>query len=58
MDVEPVNLNTIGVKAKSKAEIYRTLVTEGKLYIMSQRECSLDFLSEICLGRKKLSHYA
>ena len=54
MDFTSVNLNTVRVKAKSKGEMYRTLVTEGNLYLMSQRECGLAFLSDICIGRKKV----
>ena len=54
MEYTSVNLNTVGVKAKSKGEMYRTLVTEGKLYLMGQREWGLAFLSDICWGRKKV----
>ena len=47
MEYSRVNLKTVGFKAKSKAELYRTLVTEGKMYLTPMMECGLDFISEI-----------
>ena len=51
MDFKPINLNVVGMKAKSKGEVYQTLVTEGRFYLMRQRECGPVFLSKICIDR-------
>ena len=53
MEFSRVNLNTVRVKAKSNLEIYRIIVTEGKIYLTSMNEYGLDFISEFFIGKKK-----
>ena len=54
METTKVNLMELGVKAKSKAEIYRALTIKNGIYLMPQKECNMEFISEVCLGRKKV----
>ena len=49
-----INLKEIGVRAQSKAEIYRTLVTEGELFLPPIKETSMLFVSQLAIGEKKV----
>jgi hypothetical protein len=40
---------------KSKLDIYRVLSTEGQLYLPPYNEVTMDFLSDIIQGKKKVS---
>jgi hypothetical protein len=42
--METVNLQKIGVKAKSKREIYRLLTTEGDFYFPPEDDCPYDYI--------------
>ena len=42
-------------KMKSKLDIYRVLSTEGQLYLPPYNEVTMDFLSDIIQGKKKVS---
>jgi hypothetical protein len=50
------NLRTLGIKAKTKGEIYRILTVEGHLYLPPEKETSIDFIREIIKGDKLVSH--
>ena len=54
MDQVNLNLQEIGLKAKSKAEIYRILTVEGELYLPPQKETNMQFISDIIVGDKKV----
>ena len=47
-----VNINTIGIKAQTKNELYRVLTVEAKLYLPPQNETSIYFIRGILNGRK------
>ena len=55
MEESRVNLNMLGIKAKTKNELYRLLTTEANLYLPSQKETSIYFVKDIVRGRKKAS---
>ena len=55
METTTVNLMEVGVKAKSKSEIYLALTINGGLYLMPQKEWGMAFISNICFGKKKVS---
>ena len=54
MDVDMINLNEFGLKAKSKVELYRMLTVEGHLFLPSYRYCPVDFMALIATGEKKV----
>ena len=54
MESSIANLNSVGIKAKSKGELYRMLVCEGNMYLMPQKEWGIAFISDIWVGRKKV----
>ena len=54
MEISNVNLLDIGSKAQSKLELYRLLVVEGRMYLPPENQCSMDFISEICLQERKV----
>ena len=54
METTKVNLMKLGVKAKSKTEIYLALTIKNGIYLMPQKECNIEFISEVCFGRKKV----
>ena len=45
----------LGIKAKTKNELYRLSTTEANLYLPSQKETSIYFVRDIVQGRKKAS---
>ena len=49
-----INLAQLGTKAKSKNEMYRILTIEAKIYLPPQKECSIYFIRDIFLGKKKV----
>ena len=49
-----VNINSIGIKAQTKNELYRILTVEAKLYLPPQKETSIYFIRGILNGRKKV----
>ena len=54
MEKVSFNLNELGIKAKSKTEIYKLLTVEGSLYLPPISETSTDFILEIIRGSKKV----
>ena len=54
MEKSTINLKEIGVRAQSKAEIYRVLVTEGELFLPPIKETSMMFISQLAIGEKKV----
>ena len=54
MDQINLNLQEIGLKAKSKTEIYRILTVEGELCLPPQKETNMQFISDIIVGDKKV----
>ena len=54
MEVDIINLRELGVKAKSKLELYRMLTVEGHLFLPPYRYCPVDFMALIATGEKKV----
>ena len=57
MEKSRINLNMLGIKAKTKNELYRLLTTEANLYLPSQKETLIYFVKDIVHGRKKASSW-
>ena len=57
METTTVNFMEVGVKAKSKSEIYSAFTINGGLYLMQQKEWGVAFISDIYFGKKKVSLY-
>ena len=55
MESAHVNLNSLGLKAQTKNEIYRFLVTEAEMYLPPQKETSIYFVRDIFHNRKRVS---
>ena len=49
-----INVSQLGVKARSKNEMYRLLTVEAKIYLPPQKECSIYFIRDIFHGQKKV----
>ena len=47
-------LNSLGVKAKTKNELYRLLTTEANMYLPPQKETSIYFIRDLIHCRKKV----
>ena len=43
----------LGMKARTKSEMYRLLTVDADLYLPPQREASIYFIREIIMGRKR-----
>ena len=50
-----INLAQLGTKAKSKNEMYRILTVKAKIYLPPQKECSIYFIRDIFLSKKKVN---
>ena len=50
-----INVSQLGVKARSKHEMYRLLTVEAKIYLPPQKECSIYFIRDIFHGQKKVN---
>ena len=57
MEKSRINLNLLGVKARTKNELYRILTTEAKLYLPPQKETSIYFIRDIIHNRKKVINF-
>ena len=55
MEGSRINLNLLGIKARTKNELYRLLTTEANLYLPPQKETSIYFVRDIVQSRKKVS---
>lgn len=42
---------------RSKLDVYNILTKEGQLYLPPYNECSMQFINEIMMGKKKVSEY-
>ena len=54
MEKSTINLNILGVKARTKNELYRILTTEANMYLPPQKETSIYFVRDIIHNRKKV----
>ena len=57
MEKSRINLNMLGIKAKTMNELYRLLTTEANLYWPPQKETLIYFDKDIVHGRKKASSW-
>ena len=55
MEVDMNNLRELGIKAKSKVELYRILTVEGHLFLPPYRCCPADFMAMIATGEKEVT---
>ena len=53
MESSQININSLGIKAQTKNEIYRFLTTEADMYLPPQKETSIYFVRDIFKNRKK-----
>ena len=56
MDRSPLTTMEFGLKAKSKNEVYRLLVTNGRLYLPPMKESNYDYIACILSGEKLVSN--
>ena len=54
MEAQRINLNMLGIKARTKNELHRLLTTEANLYLPPQKETSIYFVRDTVRGRKKV----
>ena len=54
MDIDSYTINELGTKVRSKSELYRTLITEGKIMLPPMKGCNHDYLQGIMIGTKKV----
>ena len=52
MEKSIINFKEVGFRAQSKSEIYRALVTEGKLYLPPIKEKSILFIIQLVVSKK------
>ena len=57
MEKSRINLNMLGIKAKTKNELYRLLTTEANLYLPPQKETSIYFVRDIVQSCNKASSW-
>ena len=50
-----VTVLDLGVKAKSKREVYRLLSTEGDVHMRTEKETNCNYLAAIPKGDKRVS---
>ena len=55
MDSATLNIYLLGIKAKTKSEMYRLLTVEAQLNLPPQKECSIYFVRDILSNKKKAS---
>ena len=55
MDRSPLTTIKFGLKAKSKNEVYRLLVTDGGLHLHPMKESNYEYLARILSGEKGVS---
>ena len=48
------NISEMGIKARTKSEIYKLLTIEGKLLLLPASDTSIEFIGEIIRGDKKV----
>ena len=47
MESTRINLLDVGMKARSKSEIYKILTIKDGLFLMNIKECGMAFISDI-----------
>ena len=55
MENLPYDSLQLGVKGKSKREIYNILATEGKVYLPPYKDSHYKFISQVLVGEKEVS---
>ena len=55
MEKVSISLLEVGDKARSKAELFSLLTTEGHLYLPPYKYCSIEFIADIVEGKRKVS---
>ena len=58
MEKKSLNLLSVGLKARSKTEMYWLLKVEGGLYLPSQKETTMEHISDICYKKKKVPYWS
>ena len=53
MEESRINLNMLGIKAKTKNELYRLLTTEANLYLPPQKETSIYFVISFMVAKRQ-----
>ena len=57
MEQEIFTVNELGVKIKSKRELYRTLATEGEVMLPPMKDTNKHYLQGIMTGTKKVNPF-
>ena len=52
-----INVHNLGLKARTKNELYRLLTVETYMYLPPQKETSIYFVRDIVHGKKKASSF-
>ena len=55
MEGTHITTSELGIKAKSKHEVYRLLWADGNVYIPPEKEANYDYLSSVIRGEKKVN---
>ena len=55
MEEARITVLDLGIKARSKREVYRLLSTDGDEYLPPEKEANYDYLASILRGDKKVS---
>ena len=50
--MDRLTVTDVGVKAKSKLEVYRILTTEGGIYLPPSKEWNYQYIRDIVTGNK------
>ena len=58
MEEKSLNLLSVGLKARSKTEMYRLLMVEGGLDLPSQKETTIEYISDIYYKKKKVPYWS
>ena len=57
MEKKSIYFLSIDTKAQSKSEMYRALTIEGEFYLPLQNETTMQFISGIAFGEKKVCSF-
>ena len=50
------NISELGLKTRTKSEIYKLLTVEGKLFLPPATDTSIEFIGEIIRGERKVRY--
>ena len=56
METTKINVSMLGLKARTKNEMYRLLTTEFDLYLPPQKETSIYFVKDL-IHKKESNHW-